>query len=139
MNIKAQKFDRYLKTNDLNFFEMIDEEDAVIFRTELPICGQEMVTVIVFDDSVYNMLQIKVVGEISNPRKKDMLLEFVNEVNAKYKHEKYFITEKNSIQYTATYLSDEEYFDSEMMKIMLGNAMRNIEEQYSKFMKIMWS
>ena len=65
---KAAKFDEFLSSNNINCFskEEIDNEmHSIVYRAHMEVSSQNLPTMIVLDDSIYTMIQVRVAAGVS--------------------------------------------------------------------------
>ena len=66
---KAEKFDEFLSSNNINCFskEEIDNEmHSIVYRAHMEVSSQNLPTMIVLDDSIYTMIQVRVAAGVVN-------------------------------------------------------------------------
>lgn len=66
---KAAKFDEFLSSNNINCFskEEIDNEmHSIVYRAHMEVSSQNLPTMIVLDDSIYTMIQVRVAAGVVN-------------------------------------------------------------------------
>ena len=67
MNAKATKFNAFLQENNINCFqaqEVANEMHSVLYRSFMEVNGQNLPTMVVVDDSIYVMVQVRVAGAV---------------------------------------------------------------------------
>ena len=85
---KAAKFDEFLSSNNINCFskEEIDNEmHSIVYRAHMEVSSQNLPTMIVLDDSIYTMIQVRVAAGVVNAGNREGVLMHINELNKKYK------------------------------------------------------
>ena len=118
---KAEKFQKFLKENDINFFEsqtLADEFHTTIFRSRIEAKGQIMPMAIFIDDSI-----------------KDHL----NALNAEYKIFKYYLREDGNIYLDICVPFVDETFDSRMIQTLLPILVQQLETVYEDLMAVVWA
>lgn len=81
---KAAKFDEFLSSNNINCFskEEIDNEmHSIVYRAHMEVSGQNLPTMIVLDDSIYTMIQVRVAAGVVNAGNREGVLMHINELN----------------------------------------------------------
>lgn len=78
---KATKFDEFLSSNNINCFskEEIDNEmHSIVYRAHMEVCSQNLPTMIVLDDSIYTMIQVRVAAGVVNAGNREGVLMHIN-------------------------------------------------------------
>ena len=81
---KAEKFDEFLSSNNINCFskEEIDNEmHSIVYRAHMEVSSQNLPTMIVLDDSIYTMIQVRVAAGVVNAGNREGVLMHINELN----------------------------------------------------------
>lgn len=81
---KAAKFDEFLSSNNINCFskEEIDNEmHSIVYRAHMEVSSQNLPTMIVLDDSIYTMIQVRVAAGVVNAGNREGVLMHINELN----------------------------------------------------------
>lgn len=74
---KAAKFDEFLSSNNINCFskEEIDNEmHSIVYRAHMEVSSQNLPTMIVLDDSIYTMIQVRVAAGVVNAGNREGVL-----------------------------------------------------------------
>ena len=74
---KAEKFDEFLSSNNINCFskEEIDNEmHSIVYRAHMEVSSQNLPTMIVLDDSIYTMIQVRVAAGVVNAGNREGVL-----------------------------------------------------------------
>lgn len=83
-NVKAGIFEKYMKDNDLNFFQRRDthdEKDSVAFITAIPAGSHRLVAAVITDNSMYTLLRIHLGVAPAGPARKTFI-RFLEQLNA---------------------------------------------------------
>jgi hypothetical protein len=83
---KAAKFDAFLAENKITCFnkeEVKNDLHTVVYRAHMEVSGQMLPTMVVADDSIYTMIQVRVAASVVNEGNKQAVLEHIN-ANTKY-------------------------------------------------------
>lgn len=137
MNNKATKFQEYLTTNNITGFnseEFNDEFNTVMFRSRIVIKGQELPMAIILDDSIYRMIRVQLVSSVENSEK---VVSYLNKLNAKYKSYKFYLTEQNNLILDSCIMGKNED-ESEIIIAVLNNIIRQMQDEYSELMNVVW-
>ena len=138
---KAEKFQKFLKENDINFFEsqtLADEFHTTIFRSRIEAKGQIMPMAIFIDDSIFTIIRTNVAAGI-NVKNVDRIKNYLNALNAEYKIFKYYLREDGSIYLDVCVPSVAETFDGIMIRTLLGIIVKHLEDVYEDLMAEVWA
>jgi hypothetical protein len=138
---KAEKFQTFLKENDINFFEaqaLADELHTTIFRSRIEAKGQILPMAIFIDDSIFTMIRTQVAMGI-NVKNVDRIKGHLNMLNAEYKIFKYYLREDGNIYLDVCVPFVDETFDSRMIQTMLGLLVQQLEAVYEELMAVIWA
>ena len=132
---KAEKFQAFLKDNDINYFEsqaLSDEFHTTIFRSRIEAKGQIMPMAIFIDDSIFTIIRTQVATGI-NEKNIDSIKSHLNMLNAEYKIFKYYLREDGNIPFV------DETFDSRMIQTLLPILVQQLETVYEDLMAVVWA
>lgn len=138
---KAEKFQAFLKDNDINYFEsqaLSDEFHTTIFRSRIEAKGQIMPMAIFIDDSIFTMIRTQVATGI-NEKNIDSIKSHLNMLNAEYKIFKYYLREDGNIYLDVCIPFVDETFDSRMIQTLLPILMQQLETVYVDLMAVVWA
>ena len=138
---KAEKFQAFLKDNDINYFEsqaLSDEFHTTIFRSRIEAKGQIMPMAIFIDDSIFTIIRTNVAAGI-NVKNVDRIKNYLNTLNAEYKIFKYYLREDGSIYLDVCVPSVAETFDGIMIRTLLGIIVKHLEDVYEDLMAEVWA
>ena len=138
---KAEKFQAFLKDNDINYFEsqtLSDEFHTTIFRSRIEAKGQIMPMAIFIDDSIFTMIRTQVATGI-NEKNIDSIKSHLNMLNAEYKIFKYYLREDGNIYLDICAPFVDETFDSRMIQTLLPILMQQLETVYVDLMAVVWA
>jgi hypothetical protein len=122
-NEKAKKFYNFLTENKIGYFKSEiynDEVHTVVFRTELPVQGQQLPLLLLTDDSIYTMIKI-------------------NALNLQFKIFKYALTAEGDIVIDISLPSVAEKFDERLVMSAIDIAYKHLEVTYPEFMQLVWA
>ena len=111
---KAAKFDAFLAENKITCFskeEVKNDLHTVVYRAHMEVSGQMLPTMVVADDSIYTMIQVRVAASVVNEGNKQAVLEHINAMNGKYKVFKYYVADNGDICLDSCLTDTEESFD----------------------------
>lgn len=138
---KAEKFQAFLKDNDINFFEsqaLSDEFHTTIFRSRIEAKGQIMPMAIFIDDSIFTIIRTQVATGI-NEKNIDSIKSHLNMLNAEYKIFKYYLREDGNIYLDICIPFVDETFDSRMIQTLLPILVQQLETVYEDLMAVVWA
>ena len=141
MNEKAKKFSLMLEENKITVFtmrELQDEFNGVAYNSNMEIHGEVLPVAIVMDDSIYAMIAVQVASGKVNDKNVHKVMEFLNELNAKYKITKYSVDEQGNIVLNVCICSTAKKFDSELIRAVVDVMIKQLEEVYPQIMKQVW-
>ena len=141
MNEKAKKFSLMLEENNITVFamrELQDEFNGVAYNSNMEIHGEVLPVAIVMDDSIYTMIAVQVASSKVNDKNVHKVMEFLNELNAKYKITKYSVDEQGNIVLNVCICSTAENFDSELIRAVVDVMIKQLEDVYPQIMKQIW-
>ena len=78
---KAGKFDKFLAENKITCFSkegVKNDLHTVVYRAHMEVSGQMLPTMVVCDDSIYTMIQVRVAAAVINEGNKQAVLEHIN-------------------------------------------------------------
>ena len=88
MNLKAQKFSNFINERNINVFQIQDLEGdmhPVVYRSAMEVGGQNLPTMLVIDDSIYVMLQVRVGAGLVKDSNRAAVMAHMNSLNENYK------------------------------------------------------
>ena len=138
---KAEKFQAFLKDNDINYFEsqaLSDEFHTTIFRSRIEAKGQIMPMAIFIDDSIFTIIRTQVATGI-NETNIDSIKSHLNMLNAEYKIFKYYLREDGNIYLDICVPFVDETFDSRMIQTLLPILVQQLETVYEDLMAVVWA
>ena len=142
MNTKAQKYSDFLKANEIKAFEVQEVENemhSVLYRSFMEVSGQNLPTMLVLDDSIYVMLQVRVAAGVVKEANRAAVVEHLNQLNEKYKVFKYYVNEAGDIVIESCIPSTDDSFVPEMVNAVIDVILKHLVEEYPQMMKIVWA
>lgn len=141
MNIKAEKFNKFLQDNKITCFNaqaLENEMHSVLYRSFMEVSGQNLPTMVVIDDSIYSMVQVRVAAAVVKEGRHD-IVEYLNKLNAKYKVFKYYVNENGDIVIESCIPTTDDAFTPEMIHAVIDVILKHLTEEYPKIMKTVWN
>ena len=142
MNLKATKFTNFINERNINVFQMqeIDGDmHPVVYRSAMEVGGQNLPTMLVIDDSIYVMLQVRVGAGLVKESNKAAVMEHMNSLNENYKVFKYYANENGDIVIESCIPNTDEEFMPELVHAVIDVVLKHLNEEYPKLMKTVWS
>lgn len=142
MNLKAQKFNEFLKNNNITCFnaqELQNEMEAVLYRSFMEVNGQNLPTMVVIDNSIYVMVQVRVANSVVKDDNRAAVMEHLNSLNEKYKVFKYYINNNGDIVIESCLPATDNEFVPGIVHAVINVILKHLAEEYAKIMKIVWS
>ena len=142
MNLKATKFTNFINERNINVFQMqeIDGDmHPVVYRSAMEVGGQNLPTMLVIDDSIYVMLQVRVGAGLVKESNKAAVMEHMNSLNENYKVFKYYANENGDIVIESCIPTTDEEFMAELVHAVIDVVLKHLNEEYPKLMKTVWS
>ena len=142
MNLKATKFTNFINERNINVFQMqeIDGDmHPVVYRSAMEVGGQNLPTMLVIDDSIYVMLQVRVGAGLVKESNKAAVMEHMNSLNENYKVFKYYANENGDIVIESCIPTTDEEFMPELVHAVIDVVLKHLNEEYPKLMKAVWS
>lgn len=142
MNLKATKFTNFINERNINVFQMQEIEGdmhPVVYRSAMEVGGQNLPTMLVIDDSIYVMLQVRVGAGLVKESNKAAIMEHMNSLNENYKVFKYYANENGDIVIESCIPTTDEEFMPELVHAVIDVVLKHLNEEYPKLMKTVWS
>ena len=142
MNLKATKFTNFINDRNINVFQMqeIDGDmHPVVYRIAMEVGGQNLPTMLVIDESIYVMLQVRVGAGLVKESNKAAVMEHMNSLNENYKVFKYYANENGDIVIESCIPTTDEEFMPELVHAVIDVVLKHLNEEYPKLMKTVWS
>lgn len=142
MNLKATKFTNFINERNINVFQMqeIDGDmHPVVYRSAMEVGGQNLPTMLVIDDSIYVMLQVRVGAGLVKDSNRAAVMAHMNSLNENYKVFKYYANENGDIVIESCIPTTDEEFMPELVHAVIDVVLKHLNEEYPKLMKTVWS
>ncbi|MDR2007122.1 MAG: YbjN domain-containing protein [Acidaminococcales bacterium] len=140
-NPKAEKFREFLTESKINFFgaETVGGEAlTVLFRTTLNVHRQQLPLIFFTDTSIYTMIRILIIPAVMNNNNRTKVIEYLNELNSKYKIFKYSVTGDGDIVLDISLPCLPEFFDPRLVMTAIELAVNHLTEIFFEFMRRVW-
>ena len=142
MNLKATKFTNFINERNINVFQMqeIDGDmHPVVYRSAMEVGGQNLPTMLVIDESIYVMLQVRVGAGLVKDSNRAAVMAHMNTLNENYKVFKYYANENGDIVIESCIPTTDEEFMPELVHAVIDVVLKHLNEEYPKLMKTVWS
>lgn len=142
MNVKAEKFNQFLKDRNITCFQVQEvpgEMNAVVYRSFMEVNGQNLPTMVVIDDSIYVMLQVRVGAGLVKEANKAAVMDHMNKLNEHYKVFKYYAADNGDVVIESCMPTTDNEFVPEMLHAVIDVVLKHLNEEYSKIMKVVWA
>ena len=148
MNVKAEVYKKFLEENKINWGEITEIEETVpeeqkmhpvVYRSAIGVNGQNLPTMLVIDDSMYVMLQVRVGAGLVKEANKAAVLEHLNALNENYKVFKYYADEAGNIIIESCIPSTDDQFVPQMIHAVIDVIVDHLNSEYPKLMKAVWA
>lgn len=143
MNAKAEQLNKFLEANMPGVFQIseIPNNDlhAVMYQSAMEVDKQNLPFMMVVDDSIFVMFQVRVANGVVKESNKKAVLEKLNSLNETYKVFKYYIDEQNSIIIESCIPSADATFTPEIVHAVINVVFSHLQDEYKELMKIVWT
>ncbi len=141
-NIKADKLNAFLEERKITSFaveELKDQLHTVVYRSHLAVSGQQLPFIIVTDDSIYTMMQAQIISGVVKEEKRASVLEYLNELNERFKSFKYTLSKNGDIILTVCMPVSSDSFDGALAGALIDVILNHLETEYPVMMKKIWA
>lgn len=134
-NLKADKFDAYMKQEGLTFFrrqEAHDSYDTIVFMTALPAGKQtvhRLVCAVITDNSMYTLIRVHL-GTAPKGPARDTFIAYLNNENAHHAIVKYSIGSDENVFLDVCIVARDENFDPTVVRDSLDLLVYHLGEEY---------
>lgn len=148
MNKKAEAYKEFLEAADIKWGEVTEiQEDApeeqkmhpVVYRSAIGVNGQNLPTMLVIDDSIYVMLQVRVGAGLVKEANKEAVLAHINKLNEGFKVFKYYVDEAGNVILESCIPSTDDQFVPQMIHAVIDVIANHLNDEYPKLMKTVWA
>ncbi len=148
MNKKAEAYKEFLEAANIKWGEVTEiQEDVpeeqkmhpVVYRSAIGVNGQNLPTMLVIDDSIYVMLQVRVGAGLVKEENKEAVLDHINKLNESFKVFKYYADEAGNIILESCIPSTDDQFVPQMIHAVIDVIANHLNDEYPKLMKTVWA
>ena len=142
MNTKAESFKSYLEKNEINAFIIEEIEDdrneTVLFRTLLIVGGQHLPAAFIIDKSIFSVIRIQIAPQVLTEENKSRLVQFVNEINFKYKPFKFYFNPAGNFLLDVCIINNTNEIDGKKISLIFNVINNYLNDSYRDLMKVIW-
>ena len=138
---KVALFKKHLedaKISGVGIQDFKDDVHSQAFRSNLPVAGQNLPFMILFDDSVYTIIQVQVAAAIVTKEKKATVCEELNALNDQYRMLKYSVDEAGNVLLTCCIPAGLDHFDAPLVVAILNQIQGHLNAVYPTIMEKLW-
>ena len=138
---KVALFKKHLedaKISGVGIQDFKDDVHSQAFRSNLPVAGQNLPFMILFDDSVYTIIQVLVAAAIVTKEKKATVCEELNALNDQYRMLKYSVDEAGNVLLTCCIPAGLDHFDAPLVVAILNQIQGHLNAVYPTIMEKLW-
>ena len=106
--------------------------------SEMCIRDRNLPTMIVLDDSIYTMIQVRVAAGVVNAGNREGVLMHINELNKKYKVFKYYEGDNGDICLDSCITTTDEGFEAPVIHTVIDVILKHLVEEYPVLMRKVW-
>lgn len=125
MNVKASRFDAFLKEEDITLFERKDFEDedgTVVYRSYIKSPLWDMPLFVITDNTIFTVIRLVMAPEKVAPHHMEALNRFVHEQNSTYKTFKVYVEEEDHTLYVdCVYIAADDAFEPALVYALMTN------------------
>lgn len=142
LNLKAPKFEQFLKENKLNFFEKSvedDDADTVVFKSNLKVEGQIIPFGIITDNTIYTIIRVPLGDNLVKDTNRESFMAYLNKLNRSYKVFKYMADDDGSVYLDSCIPCSNDSFDPSTVRVVLDVIVDHLNTEYKNIMKHAWN
>ncbi|MEN6413563.1 MAG: YbjN domain-containing protein [Veillonellales bacterium] len=139
---KVQAFQKHLTENEISGFDFRDLDNdmhAYVFRSNLPIQGQNLPFMVLLDDSVYTIIQVQTASNIVTAEKKQEICCYLNDLNERYRMLKYHVDSTGSLFLTCCIPAGTPDFEPALIIAILNQIQGHLNDVYPEIMGKIWN
>ena len=148
MNVKAEAYKQFLEENKISWGEITEIQETVpdeqkmppvVYRSAIGVNGQNLPTMLVIDDSMYVMLQVRVAAGVVKESNRAAVLEHINALNENFKVFKYYVDNAGNIIIESCIPSANDPFVPAIIHYVIEVIANHLNDEYPKLMKVVWA
>lgn len=140
LNKNALSFKNYLTDKKIEIFaieELNDEQETVVFRSNIAVAGQQLPTLVILDKTIFAVIRVQIATQNLSEENYFSLLKFINEENLNYKPFKLYFNKSGSL-FLDMCVPIDENLSGDMIYLMFNVIINYLENSYKKIMQKIW-
>ncbi|OMD43033.1 YbjN domain-containing protein [Paenibacillus odorifer] len=134
-----EQFKKGLNERGVSMEVTHSEDDLVYFRKREGLNNGGVVTIVVGFSANTNIdVRIFDIALITNPLKKEAVLNLINELNVTYRYAKFALSDDGGV-FVGYSMMDQDTDITDYLFAMLSMLLEAVSDEYPKFMKLQWS
>ena len=137
MSKKAEIFQKYLTSHNLNMFtrqDMNDQLNTSVFRSAFSVEGQNIPFIIIVDESAFSIIQVQIASGVMNDTNKIKVFDAVNNWNITLKPFKYIVDNDGSLILTCCMMNPDGQMDGDKANAMMNIILNYLTKEYKSIL-----
>ncbi len=136
---KLEEFRKFVDDNKITGFAVEDwPAGGHVFRSRLPVAGQSLPFGILFDDSVYAIIQIQLGEAMATGEKAEKIYAILNALNEQYRMLKFSADANGSVLLSCIVAAGLSHFEPALVIAILNSIQEELNESYPAIMAKLW-
>ncbi len=136
---KLEEFRKFVDDNKITGFAVEDwPAGGHVFRSHLPIAGQSLPFGILFDDSVYAIIQVQLGAAMATGDKAEKIYGVLNALNEQYRMLKFSADANGSVLLSCIVAAGLSHFEPALVIAILNSIQEELNENYPAIMAKLW-
>lgn len=136
---KLEEFRKFVDDNKITGFAVEDwPAGGHVFRSHLPVAGQSLPFGILFDDSVYAIIQIQLGAAMATGDKAEKIYGTLNALNEQYRMLKFSADANGSVLLSCIVAAGLSHFEPALVIAILNSIQEELNESYPAIMAKLW-
>ena len=114
-----------------------DNQQTAVFRSHITTEGQQLPTVVIFDDSIFALVRVQISPKALTETNQLELLKLINEEAAAYKPFKLYLNRDGDLMLEVCLVVDGE-LKGDTVYTLFSVIINYLDANYRKFMKCIW-
>ncbi len=133
---KLEEFRKFVDDNKITGFAVEDwPAGGHVFRSHLPVAGQSLPFGILFDDSVYAIIQIQLGAGMANGEKAEKVHGILNQLNLQYRMLKFSSDANGNVLLSCIVAAGLSHFEPALVIAILNSIQEELNENYPDILK----
>lgn len=139
LNEKFADLKKFIEDKEIIGMQFLEDNELnKIARSNLLIEGQALPMFVVVNDSVYSFIQVHLASGVSDD-KKTKVLQYLNEMNARFNMLKYCINSDGNIVLSCSVPASDDHFEPGLIIALIDQMKKHLNENYGELMKKVWA